>query len=127
MVHVVWDTRGNSKGGAGGRWDYLAPSIVPAQAYLDKAGRMQWGDEVTAMIDEHHKLRRYTDDHIRWLRSFAGAIWLTRGLLKSGFPGGFVKDVKAAFPDASFHKYIIGLQVGWLPRHPLRPICILKW
>ena len=113
----------------GPSYDYLPPSIAAAQGYLDKAGRVQWSDEVTAMIDEHHKLRRYTDGRYPLVEVFrrGDLADFSLGLLKSGLRGGFVKDVKAAFPNAGFHKHIIGLQARWLPRHPLRPIPILKW
>jgi len=113
----------------GPSYDYLPPSIAAARAYLDKAGRVQWGDEIAAMIDEHHKLRRYADDSYPLVEVFrrGDLVDFSLGLLKSGLPGGLVKDVKAAFRNAGFHQYIISLQVGWLPRHPLRPIPILKW
>ena len=54
------------------------------------------------MIDEHHKLRRYADDRYPLVEVFrrGDLADFSLGLLKSGLPGGFVKDVKAAFPNA---------------------------
>jgi hypothetical protein len=109
--------------------DYLPPAVEAARAYLAKAGRVQWIDEVAAMIDAHHKLRRVNDGPYPMVETFrrGDLVDFSLGVVKSGLPGSFVKDVKAAFPNAGFHKRLVQLEAGWLRKHPLRPVPVLKW
>lgn len=113
----------------GPSWDYLPPSVEAARAYLAKAGRVQWSNEVAAMIDSHHKLRRVSDGPYPLVETFrrGDLVDFSLGLVKWGLPGSFVKDVKAAFPNAGFHKRLVQLEAGWLTKHPLRPVPVLKW
>ncbi|MEO5857807.1 MAG: hypothetical protein ABIR33_02545 [Pyrinomonadaceae bacterium] len=41
------------------------------------------------------------------------------GLFKCGLPGRFVSEVKAAFPNAGFHRCLVGIASRWIIRHPL--------
>jgi len=38
--------------------DYLAPSISLAQAYLAQQNKSDWSEEISEMIELHHKIRR---------------------------------------------------------------------
>jgi hypothetical protein len=38
-----------------------------------------------------------------------------------------VKDVKKQFPNNGFHKYLVRLAGGWICRHPLNPLPVVKF
>ena len=110
-------------------FDYLAPSIALATAYLDEIGKAEWGGEVAAMIDNHHKLKRCGADVPPSAETFRRADWIdvSRGHLRFGLARCAVGDVLRLFPNAGFHRLLAGLSLRRLVRHPLRPLPMFRW
>ena len=108
---------------------YLPPSCRRARDYLQAQGLEAWIDEVEAMIDEHHKLRAYRGPQGPLVEAFrkADLVDVSMGLVKFGIPGDTVRALKAAYPNAGFHKALMGLAGGWFRQHPLSAPPFLKW
>ena len=103
-------------------FDYLPPSIAECQHYLNLQGLSVWSDELTLMIDLHHQVRPYHDPKYPLVELFrkADLIDVSLGVVKFGLPSSTIKQVKATFPNAGFHRYLTGAARGWFLKHPLR-------
>jgi hypothetical protein len=112
-----------------GTVDYLRPSIALAMAYLQEHDLRRWGQEITLIIDLHHKLRPYRDANFPLVEVFrkADLADFSLGFVKGGVPAATVRDVKAAFPNAGFHKRLMQLAGGWFAKHPVSPPPFMKW
>ena len=108
-------------------FDYLPPSIDAAIAYLQETGRSGWTDHISQMIGEHHKLRRFTADRLTETFRKGDLVDFSLGLIKCGVDGGFVREVKSAFPNNGFHAELVRLAGRWICRHPIHPLPVLKW
>ncbi len=111
----------------GNNFDYLPPSIGRAKEYLGRNGMGEWSDEITRMIGEHHKVRRYTDAPIVEAFRKGDLVDFSLGIVKNGLPSSYVRDVKAAFPNAGFHRNLVKVAAGWFCRHPLNPVPVIRW
>lgn len=109
--------------------DYLAPSRRLVNAYLAAVGRSAWAEELTATIENHHKLTRYTA-HRDWLvEPFrrADAIDVTRGLARFGLAAAKVREVLSRHANAGFHRRLLVLLARRMLTHPLDPLPMLRW
>lgn len=111
----------------GNNFDYLPPSITRAKKYLERNGLRNWSEEIATMIGEHHKLRKYPNAAIVEAFRKGDLADFSLGLVKSGLPSSYVRDVKAAFPNEGFHKNLVKIAAGWVCRHPLNPVPVLRW
>ena len=113
----------------GGTFDYLPPSIQAAEAYLMANGLEDWCPEIELMIDEHHKLRRFRDSVSPLVEVFrqGDLVDFSMGIVRCGLSKEQVKAVKGKFPNAGFHKTVVRQGLGWVWRHPLRPVPVAKW
>jgi hypothetical protein len=110
-------------------FDYLAPSIALAHAYLRQHDREQWIPEIELMIDLHHKIRAYRNARYPLVEVFrkADLIDVSLGVVSYGVSKTLIKRVKDQFPDAGFHMRLVQLTGAWLSQHPLNPLPVLKW
>lgn len=110
-------------------FDYLPPSIVLANSYLKQKNLENWIPDIELMIGMHHKLREYHDTHTELIEVFrkGDLVDFSLGIFKCGLPKTYIKEVKAEFPNAGFHKRLVKLAGGWVCRHPLNPVPVLKW
>lgn len=110
-------------------FDYLPPSIVLAKDYLKQNKLENWSNEIELMIDMHHKLGVYQDSQNPLIETFrqGDLVDFSLGLMKCGLPKTYIKNVKKQFPNAGFHKCLVRLASGWIFKHPLNPIPVLKW
>ncbi len=110
-------------------FDYLPPSIALAKAYLQQNNLAAWIPEIELMIDMHHKLRAYTDTRYPLVEVFrkGDVVDFSLGIVKFGLPSATIQSVKEQFPNAGFHKRLVQLELGWLPKHPLNPLPVFKW
>lgn len=110
-------------------FDYLPPSIVLAEDYLRQNKLEKWFPEIELMIGMHHKLRNYRDAELHLVETFrqGDLVDFSLGFVRCGLPKSYVKSVKNQFPNAGFHKTLVKLAGGWICRHPLNPIPVLKW
>jgi hypothetical protein len=110
-------------------FDYLAPSIELACAHLGCAGHEDWRDGVAGMIREHHKVRRYRGAGAELVEPFRRADWIdvSLDLLSFGLPRTRLREIRAHWPNAGFHKRLVQLTLREARKHPLRPLPVLKW
>ncbi len=110
-------------------WDYLAPSVRLARDHLTAAGREDLADEVVRIILEHHKLLPYRGAFQDTVETFrrADLVDLSLGALRSSLPSAYVREVRAAHPNAGFHRRLTELGVRWALDHPLRPLPMAHW
>jgi hypothetical protein len=108
--------------------DYIDPSVPPALDYLDQNGLAAWSDEVETMIREHHKVRSYRGPYplVEVFRRGDLADF-SLGVVRSGIPKRYVGAVQSAFPNAGFHAFLVRRLAGWVARHPLNPLPMMKW
>jgi hypothetical protein len=113
----------------GGTFDYLPPSIEAARDYLESNGLEEWCPEVQLMIDEHHKLRKFRASESPLVEVFrkGDLVDFSLGILRCGLSKEQVKAVKSRFPNAGFHKMVARQELGWIVRHPWRPVPVARW
>ncbi|MGH7838917.1 MAG: hypothetical protein ACREQC_13990 [Candidatus Binataceae bacterium] len=110
--------------------DYLPPSIAQAKVYLRANGLDPSNREIELVIDMHHKLRRYRDDGTYPLVEIfrrGDLVDFSLGAVTFGIPKTYISEVKAAFPNAGFHRRLLQLSWRQLKRHPLNPAPMMKW
>jgi hypothetical protein len=112
-----------------GTFDYLPPSRVLAREYLCAIGRTDWQRDVDAMIDHHHRIRRMPDGMPASVETFRRADWIdvSNGVLRFGLARRVVHEVRAAFPDAGFHRRLLQLTSQRLRQHPFSPLPMMRW
>lgn len=111
-----------------GTFDYLPPSRELARAHMQASGRTDWGDEVDAMIEAHHKIQGAPPGTRASVEAFRRADWIdvSRGLRRFGLPRASVREVMRAFPNAGFHRRLAMLTLQRLRRHPLDPLPMMR-
>ena len=109
--------------------DYLPPSIAAAQAYLQEQQLTAWSDEISLMINEHHKIRAYTNNIYPLVEVFrqGDLVDFSLGTVRFGLNNTQVQTVKAAFPNANFHRNLGKRAWRWFLRNPLNPAPMIKW
>jgi hypothetical protein len=110
-----------------GTFDYLEPSARRAREYLEREGLSTWAVDVTRMIADHHKITPAGGAAL--VGTFRRADWIdvSLGLLRFGLPRERVAEIRAAFPNAGFHRRLVALGGARLVSHPLSPLPMLKW
>ena len=109
--------------------DYLPPSIALAKEYLKQNSLEQWIPEIELMIDMHHKLRKYKNDHYPLVEVFrkGDLVDFSLGAVTWGLPKAYIESVKNQFPNAGFHKRLAQLAWVWFSKHPVTPPPFVKW
>jgi predicted metal-dependent HD superfamily phosphohydrolase len=109
-------------------FDYLEPSKTRAEDWLDERGRSSWKPEIDLMIDMHHKKSAYEGEHELLVEAFrkADLVDLTMGLQKFGLDHFYMDEVKKTFPYKGFHWLLIKGMGGWVLRHPLKPLPMMR-
>ena len=112
-----------------GTFDYLAPSVQLARAYVTAIGRGAWVDDVTQMILQHHKLFPSRGAAGPLVEAFRRADWIdvSRGALRFGVPRSFVRELYSAWPGSGFHRRLVQLSWQRLRTHPLSPLPMVRW
>ncbi|MFA9218357.1 MAG: hypothetical protein ACEQSK_14815 [Sphingomonadaceae bacterium] len=110
-------------------FDYLPPSDVLVRDWLHQHGDPTWCDEVSAMIQLHHKFTPCAADAGPLAEAFRRADWVdvTHGVIAHGLPRALLREVFAAFPDAGFHLLLLKLSFKRVLSHPLHPLPMMRW
>jgi hypothetical protein len=110
-------------------FDYLEPSRLLAREYLAKTGQGDWGAEIEAMIEQHHKFRKVSSNPDWLVEPFRKADWtdVSRGALKFGLPSAFVAEILSRFPNAGFHKRLAALTWQRLRTYPFSPLPMIRF
>lgn len=109
--------------------DYLPPSVKQAQLWLKATGREAWIEEISQMIDLHHKIRPVHSSNSALIELFrkADLVDFSLGVVKFGLPASFIKELKRQIPNAGFHRFLISGATDWFRQHPLSPPPFMKW
>ena len=110
-------------------FDYLGPSERLAMVQLAQSGRADWSLEISEMILQHHKLRRYRA-HDNWLvEPFrrADLIDVTQGVIRFGLPREFIRDLYELWPTEGFHRRLVDFELERLRTHPWSPLPMLRF
>ena len=112
-----------------GTFDYLDPSVRLASAHLENEDRAGWSADVTAMILNHHKVTRAAEAAGGLVEAFRRADWVdvSLGLRTFGLSRTLVRATYESFPDAGFHRRLVGLSLARLRSHPLDPLPMFRW
>jgi len=110
-------------------FDYLAPSIALARAYLDAHGLLALEAEVALLIGEHHKVSRYAGPFAASVEALrrADLVDLSLGTIRFGLSRAQVRAIRASLPNAGFHRRLAALTLRQLRRSPLRPLPMFRW
>jgi len=108
-----------------GTFDYLEPSVRLAVAWLDETGRGGWREAVSHAIRAHHALLPLADPEAEAFRrgDLADLSW---GAVRPGVPRDLIRETRARWPNAGFHRCLLRVGVAWARRHPLRPLPMLR-
>lgn len=111
-----------------GTFDYLAPSIAQALAFLERRGREEWRAEIEAMIADHHKLTPTRRDPSWLAEAFRRADWadVTMGLRGFGLSRELQREARERWPSAGFHRRLVQLSWGRLLTHPWNPLPMFR-
>ena len=110
-------------------FDYLDPSSCLAHGYLKAQGLEPLWPEVDLIIQQHHKLRRYTGPFEASVEAFrrADLVDLSLGLIHAGLKPEFIRAVRLQFPNAHFHKRLAVFAGQQLLRTPWNPLPMMRW
>jgi len=109
-------------------FDYLEPSIAIAKTYLESIGKLDYLNEITLMIDMHHKRSRYKGEFQDTVETFRKADWIdvTRGKKLFGLEKVVYKIIKEKYPTLGFHKFLLVQTIKNLFNSPLNPLPMFK-
>ncbi len=110
-------------------FDYLGPSVQRALGYLSKTGREKWGEQVTNIIAQHHKVFPWRGTEPKLVEAFRRADWFDVCLFMLPTPPApsFNRRLLSIFPRSGFHGRLIALTFAWSRGHPLNPLPMLRW
>lgn len=111
-----------------GTFDYLAPSRLLAEAYLEEIDQPQWAAEVLPMIELHHKISAAAAHPSNLVEAFRRADWIdvSLGMLGFGLSRQDRRRVFTAFPDAGFHLRLVQLSARQFLARPWNPLPMLR-
>lgn len=111
-----------------GTFDYLAPSAALARRWLTEQHRDELDSLVTAMIDNHHRIRRAAapTSPVEIFRR-ADTVDVTLGAVNFGMPRRRYRALLRQWPDAGFHRRLVTLTLTHTRRHPTSPLPMFKW
>ncbi|MFN8287534.1 MAG: HD domain-containing protein [Chitinophagales bacterium] len=112
---------------AANTFDYLPPSIALARAYAVEKGLGTQAERIAAIIDNHHKLSRFTADGLTEAFRKADLIDLSFNVFRFGVKGAYLKELNAALPGKGFHRVIFGRILKNSLQHPLNPLPMVKF
>jgi hypothetical protein len=108
-------------------FDYLIPSIQEATLFLNQHQQQTWKDEVSCMIDMHHKIKAYKGSY-GTVEIFREADWMdvTMGALHFNLQKKEIASIKKAYPTLGFHRFLLKQTIRNFFRHPLNPLPMFK-
>ena len=108
-------------------FDYLAPSIQLATKHLQQTDKVTDIEEVSLMIDLHHKMSVYKGK-FRAVEIFRKADWIdvSMGLMTFGLDKKVLREVKKTFPYNGFHLFLMKQTMKNFLQHPLHPLPMFK-
>lgn len=113
----------------GDQIDYIDPSIRLAQEYLYSTNRGDWIDEISAMIEYHHRFRKCPKDFPYLVEIMRKGDWVdaTKGFRRFGLSKDEVRRVQQAIDNLGFHDNLIRIAVKEFWKRPFNPLPMMKW
>lgn len=92
------------------------------------AGEGEWVGEIVEMIEMHHALRSRQNSPFALVELFrrADIADFSLGMVPTGLPAPLLSALKAAFPNAGFHRRLLLLGMAWCVRHPFNPLPMFR-
>lgn len=109
-------------------FDYLEPSIALAKEYLIKNNKENWVEEISLMIDNHHKISSYKGDFYHTVNTFRKADWIdvVNGFKKFNVSKQDFYKTQKAFTNKGFHLFLIKQWFQWFLKHPFNSLPMFK-
>ena len=111
-------------------FDYIDPSLELAKRYLETVQKVEWAEEISLMIEMHHKIRPYKERYETSVESFRKADWidLSLGLLQFGLPRKTYHNyLRPNFPYKGFHPFLVKKSLQNLLKNPRKPLPMFRW
>ena len=109
-------------------FDYLNPSIKLAKTFLETQNKSEWIEEITLMIDNHHKMTAYLGTYKNTVETFRKADWIdvSLGIKKFGLDRNIIKSMKTMYANKGFHVFLIKMFFKNLLINPFIPLPMFK-
>lgn len=109
-------------------FDYLEPSIALATEYLNKNDHQDWIEEVSLMIDNHHKISSYKGNNTETVNTFRKADWIdvVNGIKKFNLPKQDYREIQKLFSNKGFHLFLLKQWFQWFFKHPFNSLPMFK-
>lgn len=109
-------------------FDYLDPYIQLARDYLGRVGQEEWADEISIMIDMHHKRSRYIGEYETTVETFRRADWIdvTKGRKSYKVERKEIAKINDTYPNLGFHRFLVVETIKNLFKSPLNPLPMFK-
>jgi len=109
--------------------DYLPPSVLVAKEYLEKNNLSEWVEEISLIIDLHHKFTQVKNERYPLIEIFrrADLVDFSLGTIKWGISTSYIKELKLEIQNAGFHKRLMQLSWQQMKQHPFNPAPMMKW
>jgi len=109
-------------------FDYLKPSIELAEKYLLKIDKEEWIEEISLMINMHHKRSKYQGTHQKTVETFRRADWIdvTKGRKSFGISKAAYGEIVSDYPTSGFHGFLVVQTIKNFFKSPLNPLPMFK-
>ena len=109
-------------------FNYLKPSIQLAKKHLLAINRENWLEEISLMIDYHHKMSTYKGKYSITVETFRKADWIdvSMGFKMMTLNKNHFKSIKTQFPLNGFHWFLVKQSFKYFLKHPLKPLPMFK-
>jgi hypothetical protein len=103
--------------------DYLTPSIEQAKIYLQNNHRHSWIEEISLIIEMHHKVTAFCGSNASLVETFRRADWadFSLGFIRANLPRDLFREINVVFPNAGFHEMLFRLALKRIRQHPFSP------
>ncbi len=97
--------------------------------YLLEQELEDWQEEISLIIQLHHKAMPYRGIHQENVEAFrkADAIDLSMGVLRYGIPKAMVTEMHSKFKNDGFHLRLLQEGARNFLKNPLKPFPMIKW
>ena len=109
-------------------FDYINPSIEKARAFVRRHHASVNSDEISTMIEWHHKISTYTGTYAATTECFRKADWIdvTFGLSTFGHARSDFRRIRRQYPSHGFHRFLFRETAFNTWRHPLNPLPMFR-
>ncbi|MCF6279424.1 MAG: hypothetical protein L3J14_03670 [Flavobacteriaceae bacterium] len=109
-------------------FDYLKPSIAQVTTYLIENKQSKWIEEISLMIDNHHKITTYKGKFKETVTVFRKSDWIDvlNGFQKFDLQKQDFKAIQKEFSNKGFHAFLAKQTLKWFLKNPLNPLPMFK-